>query len=524
MKNPLLLLLVLLLNSSFLWAQTTIPTHADSTDILKEVLNMHKEMPAPKKEFRKGHVNPREIKDYYQKTDNGFTIELPHKGLTPSPTIYQGAIYLSGGFGSKQFYAFDIQSGQKIWGVDLDDDGPSSAVIEDDIVVFNTESCTIFALEAKTGKQIWSYWLGDPLMSTPTISNGMVFTAYPASSAFNSGGGWGNFYQQEQKQEQLNEMPYPSTPEKENTYQGKLNPTHVLIAFDLKTGNILWQKWIDGDIMSAPVAEKDGLYVTTFPGTLYKFEAATGKVLSAHASRATSAPVIVDGEIYMSKRSDSDTSEVAESIAKINMHPGESAPVYQYQYTKKAIYLDQKVQKESDYFGEANDYDAGNGFGNGAPDNSGWQYASSNIGQSNVSSLQSFQGSRVLHHSGRNFSTMGDELVCTDPTSGEVIWTKPLKGDLTKSGGHLATPPLAVNGRLIIATLEGEVIVSKEKTGEEIMRFSTGEQIRYQPVVDQGKIYVTTMKGKMFCFETKDKKLTGWTTWGANAAHTNRVE
>ncbi|MCB0847506.1 MAG: PQQ-like beta-propeller repeat protein, partial [Bacteroidetes bacterium] len=96
--------------------------------------------------------------------------------------------------------------------------------------------------------------------------------------------------------------------------------------------------------------------------------------------------------------------------------------------------------------------------------------------------------------------------------------------DLTKSGGHLATPPLAVNGRLIIATLEGEVIVSKEKTGEEIMRFSTGEQIRYQPVVDQGKIYVTTMKGKMFCFETKDKKLTGWTTWGANAAHTNRVE
>ena len=347
-------------------------TQLDTTDILDEVLKMHKEMPAPTQNFRKGHANPREISNYYQKTEQGFQINLPHRGLTPSPTIYKGMIFLSGGFGSKQFYAFDARSGQKVWGVDLDDDGPSSAVVENDIVVFNTESCTIFALDAKTGKHLWSYWLGDPLMSTPTIANGMVFTAYPARAAF--GGGYGNHYNNQMIQQPLNTVPNlnqkPKTQKADKTekgYSGKLNPTHILIAFDLKTGKILWQKWIDGDIMSAPVAEKDGLYVTTFPGTLYKFNGKTGEVLSANASRATSAPILVKGEIFMSKRADSDTGVVAEGISRMNA-VGKSMAM---QYTKSAPYLDQKVQARSSFKNESMDYDAGNGFGAGAPANSG---------------------------------------------------------------------------------------------------------------------------------------------------------
>jgi hypothetical protein len=67
-------------------------------------------------------------------------------------------------------------------------------------------------------------------------------------------------------------------------------------------------------------------------------------------------------------------------------------------------------------------YDAGNGFAGGAPANSGWQQASYNIGQSNVSSLQAFQGSRVLHHQGRNFATMGDTLACV-PTQRQARYT-----------------------------------------------------------------------------------------------------
>src|SRR5208282_5287549 len=98
-----------------------------------------------------------------------------------TPTVYKGKVYVTGGFHSKEYYCFDAVTGKLVWAVDLDDDGPTSAVVEDDICIFNTESCTIFALDANTGKHLWSYFLGDPLTSTPTIANGMVFTSYPAA-------------------------------------------------------------------------------------------------------------------------------------------------------------------------------------------------------------------------------------------------------------------------------------------------------------------------------------------------------
>ncbi len=45
-------------------------------------------------------------------------------------------------------------------------------------------------------------------------------------------------------------------------------------------------------MMSAPVAVDQELYVTSFGGTVYKFNQADGNIVSATRSRATSAPVI----------------------------------------------------------------------------------------------------------------------------------------------------------------------------------------------------------------------------------------
>ena len=115
------------------------------------------------------------------KTATGFTIKHAERGRRiPTPTVYKGKIYVSGGFSTKEYFCFDAATGKFEWGMTLDDDGPTSAVVEDDTVVFNTESCTIFALDARTGKHLWSHFLGDPLTSTPTIANGKVYTSYPA--------------------------------------------------------------------------------------------------------------------------------------------------------------------------------------------------------------------------------------------------------------------------------------------------------------------------------------------------------
>src|SRR5438094_3287910 len=141
---------------------------------------------SPPTKFREGHVTPRKFDaKAIAKTPAGFTIQLPSGAPVPTPTVYRGKVYVSGGFHSKEFYCFDAATGALVWAIDLDDDGPTAAVCEDGVVVFNTESCTLFAVDADTGKLLWSHWLGDPLTSTPTIANGVVFTSYPA------GGGGG---------------------------------------------------------------------------------------------------------------------------------------------------------------------------------------------------------------------------------------------------------------------------------------------------------------------------------------------
>ena len=472
-------------------------TIVDSTgerDILPGIIaiNSDKENKPPAN-FKKGHVDHAKLKNYLHQTEYGYYLQLPSATIVPTPAVLDGNLFLSGGFGSKQYYSFEAVSGKLKWAIDLDDDGPSSPAIADGLIVFNTESCTIFVCDLVTGKLIWSYYLGDPLMSMPTIANGIVFTAYPANYNANSSG------------------------HKADTVLKylKANPTHVLAAFDAKTGVVLWQKWIDSDIMSAPVAKDDLLYVTTFSGALYKIKQKTGEIIEAKAIRATSVPIFSkDNDLIVSKRSDLETdSLVSESIVVASGIKAKTV------YRKRANYLDKKVQNQTEMKAMSEKMDAANGFVSGAPVSANWKAAEFNIGYSNVSSLQSFQGSRGVYMNGQLYNTMGDEIICTD-ANGDLKWKHTLDGDMKNAGGFMGTPPIYANGYIIVATYSGDVLIVDEK-GKLLNKYEIKNPIRYQPVVDKGWIYVTTANGRLYAINTGNPAITGWSMWGANAARTN---
>lgn len=470
---------------------------ADSTvekDILPAIIAVNGDKRnRPPIKFRDGHVSETTLKNYVHKTKDGYYIQLPGTTMVPTPAVVDGNLLLSGGFGSKQYYNFEAITGKLKWAINLDDDGPSSPAISDGLVVFNTESCTIFVCDLVTGKMIWSYYLGDPLMSMPTIANGIVFTAYPAS--YNSG----------------------SDRNDTNTATRSLigTPTHVLAAFEARTGKILWQKWIDSDIMSAPVAKDDLLYVTTFSGALYKVKQKTGEIIEAKAMRATSVPIFSkSNEIIVSKRTDAATDTVlSESIV---VGSGIKAKTL---YKKDAYYLDKNVQERTSLHTLSVQMDAGNGFVNGAPSSANAHVAKANIGYANVSSLQSFQGSRGLFMNGQLYNTMGDEIVCTNQ-SGDVKWKHKLNGDIKTHGGFMGTPPIFANGHIIVATYTGEILIFDEK-GNLNKKYEIKDPIRYQPVADRGWIFVSTANGRLHAINTGDAGITGWNMWGANAARTN---
>ncbi|CEF49324.1 unnamed protein product [uncultured bacterium] len=508
-------------------------------DITAKVREMNSDkFAAPPTKFKPGNVEKKTLEaKAITKTDTGFVIQMPSAAPIPTPTVYKDKIYVSGGFSTKEYFCFDATNGEFVWGMSLDDDGPTSAVCEDDIVVFNTESCTIFALDAYSGKLIWAHYLGDPLTSTPTIANGKVFTSYPVNAG--AEGQKPGFFNKLKNKLKLKGKPLPEEglpvipPEpdavqesakeagaKEPGAKGELakkqpHASHAFICLELKTGKVLWQKWIDSDVMSAPVAVDDEVYAATFSGTVYKFKQKDGEIISAHRSRATSAPVVVGKYIYWTQRADNGKNEMAaEEIVGLDRRNGTQV----FSVAKReAIYLDAGRQALSVFGKAATKLDAGNALAPGM----GGIKAVANIGQANVSAMQAFLGSRILHYNNANYNCMGDELVNTDPSNGKIRWRVKLKGDLAKLGGHLAAAPATAGGQLFIATVLGEVLQVGPEKGDITKTFKVGSEVRSQPAIDGGRIYVGTNDGKIVCINTGDPRYTGWPTWGANMAHTN---
>ncbi len=427
-------------------------------------------------------------------TATGFQVQFPSHATITTPTVYDHKVIVSGGFQGKELFAYEAGTGKPLWGIDLHDDGPSSPACEDGVCVLSTESCTIFAIDARTGKQLWSYWLGDPLTSAPTIAAGRAFASYPTTAT--------------------DGKPLPP------------GANHALAAFDLRTGKVQWQVWLDSDVMSAPVAAGEFVYVTTFGGTMIKLEQATGKVRYAMKAQATSAPVVLFGDdgveqmYYTRREASAAAGSAAQPTTEMVIRADHNEPQTRWKgAAKKADYIDKRDQAATPYAASSQSQDAHNGFGAGAPAAAAPQAAFDNVGVHSVASMQGFQGSRVVHLADKNVNTMGDEVIATDNETGAVVWKYKLPGDV-RQGGFLGTAPLAAGHHVLLGTLQGQILRLDPGTGKSTASYAVGGPVRSQPVVADGWIYVGTEDGKLVAINTQDPSITGWPTWGGNAQRT----
>ncbi|APR84825.1 serine/threonine protein kinase related protein [Minicystis rosea] len=490
---------------------------AGSGEDITSMVRRWSEGAAPPTSFRPGHVTPRTLDaQAIERTGSGFRVTFPSHAPITTPAVHDGRVLVSGGFHGKEVYAFDARSGALAWALNLDDDGPSAPACEDRVCVFNTESCTIFAVDIRNGELLWSAWLGDPLMSAPAIAGGIVYAAYPASG--------GSGPAQISNAQQMNQLPLQQANQAPVAQSNQVQPnagaqgaapaeaTHALAAFDLHTGKVKWARWIDGDVISSPVVSGGSVVAASQGGTVFVFDAQTGEVRSARRSRATSAPIVVGRDLFYTRRSDKD-GKAAESITREGSRTYVTAG-------KRALYIDSTVQSASKLAGQAQSLDAQNGFGAGAPASANAGKAFANIGQLSVSSLQTFQGSRLLRVGSAQVNVMGDEVVCTNAEDGKEQWRHKLTGDLSASGGSLGAPPAAAGGSLFVATLGGEVLRFDAKSGAVQARHALGAPVRSQPVVEGGMLYVGTDDGKLVAIDLGDARFTGWPQWGGNAART----
>ncbi|HJT78877.1 MAG TPA: PQQ-binding-like beta-propeller repeat protein [Gemmataceae bacterium] len=425
----------------------------------------------------------------------GWKLVIPGNRPLATPAVVGGKVFIGGGFGSHEFYAFDATTGKKVWQYQTADDGPTAAVVEGDAIAFNTESCELEIITA-AGKPVWKKWLGDPLMSMPAIADGKVFMAYPDS---------------------------------------KHGGQHYLAAFGLKTGNELWKAKIAGEIITAPVIDNQRVYLATLEGTVYCFKQDDGSLVWQEKKNATSSPLVYDGRCYYSRRDEvtvkkggKDVKQQNEQLAgrgtgkdgKSNGYVATTRPADYLDYSKRAASAGEKALQGQDAavgFGGL----GGLGGGVGAPNKgaSKIQQAQMNLGQASVAGVWSYQGSRPFAYQGRLYSGMGDTLECVDPKTEKVLWKQTLrkgKGPVLDSS---LTPPALVNGKVFVGTARGAVQCRSAKTGELLWSADVGEPVVFQPAVARGRVYVSTSTGHLYCLETGDPKDDGWLMWGGSAAH-----
>lgn len=421
----------------------------------------------------------------------GWKVTVPGNRALATPAVVGGKVFVGGGFGSHEFYAFDAATGKKVWQYQTADDGPTAAVAQDGYVAFNTESCELEILTSD-GKPVWKKWLGDPLMSMPALAGNKVYMAYPDS---------------------------------------KGDHQHYLAAFDLKTGRPLWKNKIAGEIITAPVIADGKVYLATLEGTLYCFGQHDGELIWQEKKNATSSPVIHDGHCYFSRRDEVTVKKDGKEVKQQNEQVAgrgvaRTAPVKDFAETNRpADYLDYAKRASSPTEQKAQLADGAVGFAAAAGGGKGsgkLEQAQMNLGQASVAGVWAYQGSKPFVYDGKLYSGMGDTLQCVDPKTEKVLWKQTIRKDRKEGGPVLdsvLTPPALVNGKVFLGTTFGEVQCRSAKTGELLWSANVGEPVVFQPAVVQGRVYVSTNAGHLFCLETGDAKDDGWLMWGGNAAH-----
>lgn len=386
-----------------------------------------------------------------------------------TPAIDNNQVLVGGGFVTYRFHAFDAITGKSLWNHATSDNGPSAAVVYAGHIVYNTESCELEVLTT-AGNRIWTKWLGDPLMSAPTVGNGRIYTSYPKT--FGGGG-----------------------------YQ--------LACFDLRTGAEIWQRPIANEIITSAALIKDRLYFATVDGTLACVEGADGAPVWQEQADAMSSPQIVGERCYFQRRI-LDQNHPSECLAwrgidakgTLNNVPDTM---------RGSASLEAAARSQANDASYYSSLDRSVGWSSGM---SSLDDARRNLSLSSVAAVWSFQGSRPFVDRGRLYRAVGKTVQCVDPAAAKVLWTQELPG-----AGTL-TPPALANGKIFVGSTAGTLLCLSTADGSVLWQATLGEAVSGQVAVAHGRVYVPTRQGNLFCIETGDANDHGWLMWAGNPAHT----
>ncbi len=179
--------------------------------------------------------------------------------IESSPLLKNGRLYV--GTWDHRVYALNAQTGKRIWSFQADDQVNTSAAYWRGRIFIASDGGTIYALSARTGRMLWSaqsqskfgsreFWY-----ATPTIAYGRVYIG---------------------------------------------NTDGTMYVYGAKSGRLLWARPLGTYIYGAAAVAEKRVFVGTYDGKFYALDAATGDTIWQIDARGAvhAAPTVMDGLVY----------------------------------------------------------------------------------------------------------------------------------------------------------------------------------------------------------------------------------
>ena len=417
----------------------------------------------------------------------GWRIQVAKGRGIATPAVSGDHVIFGGGFGSHDVYSVDARTGSLRWHLRTGDDGPTAATVIGGIALFNTESCTLMAVDVLTGTVRWEKWLGDPLLAQPAATDDFVLMVFPREGS------------------------------------------HWLGAFDLRSGDPRWETQLGHDVITAPIVANRRVYVATYDGAVSCLDLATGNIAWTRPMQATSAPWVWRGRVYVAQRHAPVAQHTRPHRTTRDHQPipshgtpqertvtvsGRDGVPVDASAWKSAVYLraDWGTHRKSSFAA----HDASVGFSH-APAAAKMGSVRDLVGEVHVSRAWRFQGSRPLVKNGIIFEATGDGLEARAVDTGRVIWV--WADARREEGERRLTPPAVSNGRVVVGTFDGRVVSLDASTGTVRFAVDVGAPVHWQPVMANGRVFAGLEDGSVVAIETADTKDDGWCCWGGGAGH-----
>jgi outer membrane protein assembly factor BamB len=178
----------------------------------------------------------------------------PGTAIDSSPTIAGGMLYIGSSDGS--LYALDADTGADGWSYATGGAVHSSPAIWEGVVYFGSDDGKVYALDAATGAFKWSYATGGHVSSSPVVSAGVVYVGSEDGS---------------------------------------------LYALDAASGAFTWSYATDDLIVSSPAVADGAVFVGSNDDSIYALDQASGTPLWSYPTggAVTSSPAVGGGLVVV---------------------------------------------------------------------------------------------------------------------------------------------------------------------------------------------------------------------------------